>query len=145
MKRGVRMGWVRLNRFRMLLDELCQYYDYVVVDTAPSEIVSETTAMCRCAQCVLYVVRQDHVQRAQVINTISTMHQKDVKISGIVFNGVPQFHRQYGYGYRSTYGYGYDYGYHKYNYSRYGFTYGYNKEGKYGKYSKYRMKTEDSK
>ena len=30
----------------------------------------------------------------------------DVQITGIVFNGVPQFHRQYGYGYRYGYGYG---------------------------------------
>ena len=135
---------VDLNRFRMLLDELCQYYDYVVVDTAPSEIVSETTAMCRCAQCVLYVVRQDHVQRAQVINTISTMHQKDVKIAGCIFNGVPKFHRQYGYGYRSAYGYGYDYGYRKYRYgssssygySGYGYRYGYSGYSSYQKEAK---------
>ncbi|MBQ7857933.1 MAG: formate--tetrahydrofolate ligase [Oscillospiraceae bacterium] len=137
---------VDLNRFRMLLDELCQYYDYVVVDTAPSEIVSETTAMCRCAQCVLYVVRQDHVQSAQVINTISTMHQKDVKIAGCIFNGVPKFHRQYGYGYRSAYGYGYDYGYRKYRYgssSSYGYS-GYGYRYGYSGYSSYQKETKKS-
>ena len=43
-----------------------------------------------------------------------------------VFNGVPQFHRQYGYGYRSSYGYGYDYGYRKYSYGK-KYGYGYSK------------------
>ena len=136
---------VGLEPTRKLLEVLKQHYDYVVIDTPPSEIVSDATALCRCADCVLYVIRQNYTQKAQILNAITSLHQKDVKITGIVFNGVPQFHRQYGYGYRSTYGYGYDYGYHKYNYSRYGFAYGYSKDGKYGKYSKYRMKTEDSK
>lgn len=135
---------VGLEPTRKLLEVLKQHYDYVVIDTPPSEIVSDATALCRCADCVLYVIRQNYTQKGQILNAITSLHQKDVKITGIVFNGVPQFHRQYGYGYRSTYGYGYDYGYHKYNYSRYGFTYGYNKDGKYGKYSKYRMKTQDS-
>ena len=135
---------VGLEPTRKLLEVLKQHYDYVVIDTPPSEIVSDAAALCRCADCVLYVIRQNYTQKPQILNAITSLHQKDVKITGIVFNGVPQFHRQYGYGYRSTYGYGYDYGYHKYNYSRYGFTYGYNKDGKYGKYSKYRMKTKDS-
>ncbi|MBQ7415993.1 MAG: AAA family ATPase [Oscillospiraceae bacterium] len=134
---------IDVNTVRKLLDTLTQQYDYVVIDTPPSEIVSDSAALCRCADCVLYVIRQNYTQKGQILNSITSLHQKDVKIAGIVFNGVPQFHRQYGYGYRSTYGYGYDYGYHKYNYSRYGFTYGYDKNGKYGKYSKYRMKTEE--
>lgn len=135
---------VGLEPTRRLLKTLAQEYDYVVIDTPPSEVVSDAVALCRCADCVLYVVRQNYTQKGQIINSITSLHHKDVKIAGIVFNGVPQFHRQYGYGYRSTYGYGYDYGYHKYNYSRYGFAYGYSKDGKYGKYSKYRMKNEET-
>lgn len=130
---------VGMEPTRRLLKTLAQEYDYVVIDTPPSEVVSDAAALCRCADCVLYVVRQNYTQKGQIINSITSLHHKDVKIAGIVFNGVPQFHRQYGYGYRSTYGYGYDYGYHKYTYSRYG------RDGKYGKYSKYRMKSEDSK
>lgn len=133
---------VGLEPTRKLLETLSQHYDYVVIDTPPSEIVSDATALCRCADCVLYVIRQNYTQKGQIINAITSLHQKDVKITGIIFNGVPQFHRQYGYGYHSTYGY--NYGYHKYNYSRYGFTYGYSKDGKYGKYSKYNMKAKDS-
>ena len=135
---------IGLEPTRKLLEVLKQHYDYVVVDTPPSEIVSDAAPLCRCADCVLYVIRQNYTHKSQIINAITSLHHKDVKITGIVFNGVPQFHRQYGYGYSSTYGYGYDYGYHKYNYSRYGFAYGYSKDGKYGKYSKYRMKTKDS-
>lgn len=119
-----------------ILDTLSQMYDYVVIDTPPSEVVSDATALCRYASCVLYVVKQDYAKRSQVINAITALHQKDVKLAGCVFNGVPQFHRQYGYGYRSTYGYGYDYGYRKYN--GYGSKYGYG-------YSKYADKHTEEK
>lgn len=116
---------VGLEPTRKLLEVLKQHYDYVIMDTPPSEIVSDAAALCRCADCVLYVIRQNYTQKGQILNAITSLHQKDVKITGIVFNGVPQFHRQYGYGYRSTYGYGYDYGYRKYSYgSKYGYGYG---------------------
>lgn len=115
---------------RKIIDTLAANYDYVVIDTPPSEVVSDATALCRYAECVLYVVKQDFAKRSQVINSITTLHQKDIKITGCIFNGVPRFHRQYGYGYRSSYGYGYDYGYRKYN--GYGSKYGYG----YSKYAK---------
>jgi len=126
---------IEYRAMRKILEELSEEFDYIVLDTPPSEVVSDATALCRYADCVLYVVRQDFAKRGQVINAITALHQKDVNITGCVFNGVPQFHRHYGYGYRSTYGYGYDYGYRKYSY---GNKYGYGKYGKYGlgKYAK---------
>ena len=129
-KRHYTIDTVAIRRILSVLDS---QYDYVVIDTPPSEIVSDSAALCRSADCVLYVIRQNYTQKSQIINAITSLHQKDVKITGCVFNGVPQFHRAYGYGYRSTYGYGYDYGYKKYNYNRDG----YSKDGKYGKYSRY--------
>ena len=126
---------------RQILNTLSEKYDYVIIDTPFSEIVSDSAALCRSADCVLYVVRQNYTQKSQIINAVTSLHHKDVKITGIVFNGVPQFHRQYGYGYRSTYGYGYGYGYQKYSYSRYG----YGKNGKYGKYINYPAETDETK
>ena len=104
------------------LELLTMQYDYVIIDTAPCEVVSDTAALCRCADCVLYVVRQDHAQSSQVLNAVTSLHQKDVQIRGCIFNGVPQYHRRHGYGYGYSYGYpkyGYGYGYRKYGYSKY--------------------------
>ena len=117
-----------------VIQDLMAEYDYVVIDTPPCDIVSDTVELCRHADCVIYVVKQDYAQKGQVLNTIASLHEKDVRLSGLIFNGVPRFHRQYGYGYKSAYGYGYDYGYRKYAHSS---QYGY---GKYGYYSKYASK-----
>lgn len=119
-----------INKVNRLLDELKTQYDYIVIDTPPNDVVSDAMALCRCANCVLYVIRQDHVQRNQVINSIASMHAKGVVIDGCIFNGVPRFHRQYGYGYRYGYGYGYDYGNKKYHYGD-----KYSSSNKYGYYS----------
>jgi len=118
------------KNLRRLLDDLAVDYDYVIVDAPPGEAVSDAAALARCADCVLYVVKQNYVRRDQLINAVATMHSKDVKIDGCVFNGVAHSGRRYGYGY--GYGYGYNYGY------SYGYGYGYKKYGysKYG-YSKY--------
>lgn len=126
---------IEYRAMRQILEELSKEFDYIVLDTPPSEVVSDATALCRYAECVIYVVRQDFAKRGQVINAVTALHQKDVNITGCVFNGVPQFHRHYGYGYRSTYGYGYDYGYRKYSYgNKYGYgKYGYSRYGKHGK------------
>lgn len=125
-----------LDAIQKMLDLLSERYDYIILDTPPNDVVSDAMALCRCADCVLYVVRQDHVQQSQVINSIATMFAKGIKISGCIFNGVPKFHRQYGYGYRYGYGYGYDYGYKKYRYSskyHYGSKYHYSYEQLTGK------------
>ena len=125
---------LNINKINSLLEELKYQYDYIVLDTPPNDVVSDAMALCRCANCVLYVVRQDHVQRNQVINSIATMHAKGITISGCIFNGVPKFHRQYGYGYRYGYGYGYDYGNKKYHY---GDKYSYGNRYRYNSYSSY--------
>lgn len=123
------------DRLKAILRQLSEEYDYVIIDTPPQDVVSDSAVLCRCADCVLYVVKQDYVQKAQILNAITAMHQKDITISGCIFNGVPRFHRHYGYGYRSGYGYGYDYGYRKNGY-RYGYGYGYRKNYGYRKDAK---------
>ena len=125
------------NVVNKMLDQLCKVYDYIIIDTPPNDVVSDAMALCRCANCVLYVVRQDRVQKAQIINSIHEMYAKGIKIDGCIFNGVPKFQRQYGYGYRYGYGYGYDY-------KKYAAKYSYGNKYGYGYGSKYRSSAKKS-
>lgn len=112
---------------QQIVQRLAAEYDYVVIDTAPCEIVSDTATLCRCADSVLYVVRQDYAQKSQILNAVTSLHNKDVKITGCVLNCVPQSHHSYGYNYGGKYN----------KYSRY------TRYGRYSRYSKYSKYTPD--
>lgn len=94
-----------LNR---VLRTLAQSYDYVVVDTPPCGVVSDTKLLCQHADCVLYVVKADGAHKMLIRDAIDSLHQSGIKLSGCILNSVRRSN-QYGYGY--GYGYGKKYGY----------------------------------
>ena len=98
---------------KLILDELRKQFDYIVIDTPPSSIVSDTALLSRHADSVLYVVRQDYANKVQITDTILGMHQKGLPLSGCILNGTPRSSHSYGYGYGygKRYGYGKKYGY----------------------------------
>lgn len=101
---------------RSVLSELKEQFDYVVMDTAPCAMVSDTALLCHFADCVLYVVKPDCARQSQILDAINELYGRDVPVAGFIFNNVPVNHSHYGYGYK--YGYGYGYGY------KYGYGYG---------------------
>lgn len=101
---------------RPILDILSEHFDYVIVDTPPSSVVSDTTLLTRFADCVLYVIKMDCANRNQILDSITGLYQRDVALTGCVLNGVRNSPRSYGYGY----GYGYGSSYNYYKKSRYG-------------------------
>ena len=96
-----------------VLDALTQKFDYVVMDTPPCTVVSDTAMLCHHADCVLYVVRQDFAPQNQIREGIASLYERDVTPSGCILNDVGRrilldgYHYNYGY----CYGYGYGYGY----------------------------------
>ena len=109
-RRYYRIDPVAMKR---VLEELKQLFDYIVIDTPPSSIVSDTALLCRHADSVLYVVRQDYANKVQIVDTVLGMHQRGLPLSGCILNGAPRrsSHYGYGYGYGKRYGYGKKYGY----------------------------------
>jgi len=85
------------------LDELFNYYrtkyDYIIVDTAPVGIVSDTFLLDRLADITLYVSRIGYVHKDSVKN-INTIVEKDsLKNLYVVANGVDLGEKNGGYGY----------------------------------------------
>ena len=103
-KRHYRIDHVALKQVLQMLQE---QYDYVVIDTPPSSVVSDTAMLSRYADGVVYVVRQDYANKAQIRDAILGLHGQDVRLIGCILNGTPRNRRSYGYGY----GYGKKYGY----------------------------------
>lgn len=94
---------------RRVLDHLSQYFDYVVVDTPPCGLVSDTSLFSRYADCVLYVVKMDYASQNQITDGVTGLYQRDVPLTGCIVNGAAISRHRYGYGY--GYGYGSKYGY----------------------------------
>ena len=51
------------GRFEMLLNELKSQYDYVIVDTAPTLLVTDTTLIANLADLVVYVIRANYTDK----------------------------------------------------------------------------------
>lgn len=101
------------KQMRRVLKQLRERFDYVVLDTSPCAMVADTALLCRFGGSVLYVVRSDWARESQVIDSVSALHEREVTLSGFVYNGAPRKKHGYGYGYGYGYGgrYGYGYGY----------------------------------
>ena len=97
------------------MEQLKEHYDYILIDTAPVGLVTDTLALGRISNATVYVCRADFTQKASfgLINSLSM--EKKLPNMSIVLNGIDLSKKKYGY------------------------YYGYGKYGKYGKYSKYGM------
>ena len=123
------------------MEQLKEHYDYILIDTAPVGLITDTLALGRISNATVYVCRADFTQKASfgLINSLSM--EKKLPNMSIVLNGVDLSKKKYGY----YYGYG-KYGkYGKYgNYGMYGSkgkygykSYGYGSYGSYGSYGNY--------
>ena len=81
------------------------------------ELFGDAGVLSGYADCILYVVRHDFVQRRRILDGIAGLEESKAEILGYAFNDVPVHRGGYGY-----YGYG-RYGYGKYG-GRYGSRYG---------------------
>ena len=104
-------------RMRQVIDLLRSKLDFVIIDTPPAGILSDAATIAKYADATVYVVRQDHANTAQIVDTIQALSSDNVPILGCVLNCTQAGTTRYGYG--SKYGAGYGYGYH------YGKNYGY--------------------
>ena len=104
-------------RMEQVLELLRNKLDYIIIDTPPAGILSDAATIAKYADSILYVVRQDHANTSQILDSIQSLSWSGVPFLGCVLNQTQAGTTRYGYG--SKYGAGYGYGYH------YGKNYGY--------------------
>lgn len=83
-----------------LFVELRKRYDYIIVDTAPVGMVSDTFNLARISDATIYVCRANYttLRDIQFINSI--YNEKRLRKMSLVVNGTAA-HKGYGYGYGS--------------------------------------------
>lgn len=102
------------------INELKKNFDYVILDTAPIGMVTDTLLIGRVADLSVYVCRADYTRKAEFTLINELAENNKLPNLSIVINGLDLNRRKYGYYY--GYGkYGKYYGYGK----RYGYGYGY--------------------
>lgn len=102
---------------------LKQHYDYVLIDTAPVGLVTDTLQIGKLADISIYICRADYTPKAcfDIINNLA--EEKKLPNMCIAINGIDLSEKKYSY----------YYGYGKYGkYGRYGKGYGH-----YGNYNDY--------
>ena len=108
------------------IEQLKQHFDYIVLDTAPVGMVTDTQLISRIADLTVYVCRADYTRKSEfsLVNELAVTN-KLPRIS-IAINGLDLKKKKYGYyygygkygkyyGYGKRYGYGYGYGEHENN------------------------------
>ncbi|MAX70011.1 MAG: tyrosine protein kinase [Flavobacteriaceae bacterium] len=94
------------GRFKKLIDEAKQEYDYIVVDTAPTILVTDTMLISQLADATIYLVRANYTEKKLLSYSKDLFDSGKLKNIAYVINGVDT-NKSYGYGYN----YGYNYGY----------------------------------
>ena len=102
---------------------LREHFDYVILDTAPIGMVTDTQLIARVADLSVYVCRSNYTIKSEfkLVNTLK--EEGKLPHPCVVINGIDMDKREtgsyYGYGKYGKYGYGKKYGY--------GYGYGYGK------------------
>ena len=93
------------GRYQKLIEQMSSQYTYIIIDSAPLMLVSDTLSIADTADATLYVVRSG-VSKNILIDFANDL-VKDSKLSNVSFviNDVSK--RAGGYGYNYSYGYGY--------------------------------------
>ena len=120
------------ENFADIVKMLREQYDYVIFDTAPVGLVTDTLQIGQQADITVFVCRADYTPKSAfaLLNTLA----KEGKMPNpcVVLNGIDMSRRKYGY----YYGYGRYGKYGRYGYGKYG-RYGYGNYGNYGNYGQY--------
>ncbi|HLP06205.1 MAG TPA: polysaccharide biosynthesis tyrosine autokinase [Paludibacter sp.] len=90
-----------------LVKELRVLYDYIIIDTAPILVVSDSFTLNRFADVNLYVVRADYTPKKNIEDATNLYKHNKLNSLYFVLNGTDKSKYTYRYGSGKKYGYGY--------------------------------------
>jgi len=93
-----------------LIEKLKKQYDYIILDTPPVGLVSDSLELVQYADVTLYIVRQNITKKEMISLLNNRVKREEITNVSIILNG---FENKAKYG--SAYGYGYGYGYGGYS------------------------------
>ncbi|MDO6853288.1 polysaccharide biosynthesis tyrosine autokinase [Cellulophaga lytica] len=91
------------TKMESLLKEVSETYDYVIVDTAPMVVVTDTLLISKYADQILYVTRAGSTENKVIQHPIHLKEEGKISNLSFIVNDVPEADLGYG----GKYGYGY--------------------------------------
>ena len=96
------------ERFRNMIEQMRDEYDYVFLDCPPIDIVADSSIVTELVDMTVFVMRAGHMDK-KVLQNIESLYASDkYKYMTLILNCVDIKYKKYGYG-QSSYGYGYGY------------------------------------
>ena len=96
------LGSKRMGRF---LEQARKEFSYIIIDSPPVAVASDTIPLCNLSDGVLYVVDAKNADKRRVKMAINDLKRNGGNVIGLVMNKVDMSdEKRYGYGY--GYGYG---------------------------------------
>lgn len=94
------------GRFEILIDQLKLIYEYIIVDTAPLMLVTDTFLNADLADATLYVTRSGFTEKSLIDFANKQINSKRIRNAAFILNDVSK--DNLGYGNKHGYGYGVD-------------------------------------
>lgn len=102
------------GRLEKLVSEAKQDYDFIILDTPPTLLVTDTLVISHLVDTTLYVVRADFTPKKILEFSVNLSDKGKLRNMAYVINNVGANYKSfstYGYDYKYNYAYGYGYGY----------------------------------
>lgn len=94
------------ERFSEIVERLRSDYDRIIIDSPPSQVVSDAQVLGSLADSLIYVVRSEHTSTDLVTRGIGQLLQNNAPVTGIILNRVDvNKARKRGYSYSGFYDY----------------------------------------
>lgn len=89
-----------LDRLRELVDTAREKYEYIIIDSAPIGMVSDTFSLARYSDAVLYVTRANYTTKSNIEYLNQILNRGQLKNVAVILNDAnPKDSYGYGYGY----------------------------------------------
>ena len=96
------------GRFEELINILKKEFDYIIVDTAPTILVSDTLLISHLSDLTLYIINAENTEKKMLTYSIDLKNQGKLKNMAYIINNIGSSNS-------FDYNYGYDYGYNVYD------------------------------
>lgn len=92
-------GLLESAQIEDLLQQMREYYDYIIIDLPPVNTVADAAIVSRCVDGFLLVVRHGSTEHKNIAEMLRQLKMVGAKVLGFVYNDVPVEGKRYYYRY----------------------------------------------